>query len=168
MSVSAWAHRMRLTASRTAPAASRAAVIIGLVVLFSAAAVDKMFHLSSFYLAVRHYVLVPPSLAPSLTLLVPMLELWIAVGLMVRQWRRYAALSAAALLAVFAMALLANHYAGVLAPCGCMFSLTLSEATMPHVAFNGLVAGLALTLFLESKRAHGPVRAGDDEDGPRH
>lgn len=136
----------------TVPALSRTATIACLCLLFAAAGVDKLLHLNSFYLALRHYVLVPPAWAPTLTLLVPLLELWVAVGLVIAVWRFYAAAAAAVLLTIFALALAANHVAGVLAPCGCMFSLTLSEATMPHVAFNSLLAGLCVTLCLDRAR----------------
>jgi uncharacterized membrane protein YphA (DoxX/SURF4 family) len=126
-----------------------AASVIGLVALFTVSSIDKLFHLSGFYLALRSYVLVPPETAPFLTLFVPLLELWVGIGLAVPMWRRYAAIAAATLLTVFAGALGANHLAGVGAPCGCMFSLTLSEATVPHIVFNCLAASLALTLCIE-------------------
>lgn len=126
-----------------------AASVIGLSALFTASSIDKLFHLSGFYLAVRSYVLVPPDAAAFLTLFIPLLELWVGVGLAMPMWRRYAAIAAATLLTVFAGALGANHLAGVSAPCGCMFSLTLSEATVPHIVFNCLAASLAFTLCIE-------------------
>ncbi|MPZ21258.1 MAG: hypothetical protein GEV06_25675 [Luteitalea sp.] len=134
-----------------APDVIRAATIVGLVVLLSVAAIDKIINLSSFHAAVRNYVLVPLPVARDVTLLVPALELWVAVGLMVSIWRPYAAIAGAGLLVLFAVGLGANYLAGVPAPCGCLFSLTLADATAPHIVFNGLVAALSLTLRLEHR-----------------
>jgi hypothetical protein len=137
---------MKWTALRSDVAWHERVTVIALVVLFGAAAIDKLFHLNGFYFATRHYVLVPPIIAPYLTLIVPMLELWVAIGLAVPIWRPYAAVAGTGLLVAFAAGLTANYLAGISAPCGCMYSLTLSKATLPHVLFNGLAAALSATL----------------------
>jgi uncharacterized membrane protein YphA (DoxX/SURF4 family) len=129
----------------------RLLLLAGFSFIFFTSSVDKIFHLSGFTKAVGAYVLVPHWSASMLGLFIPLLELWIAIGLIVPLWREYAAALASGLLAVFAIALMANLHYGVITPCGCYFSLTLSLATRPHVVLDISMSVLAASLFLDDR-----------------
>jgi uncharacterized membrane protein YphA (DoxX/SURF4 family) len=115
--------------------------------------IDKLLHRSGFETALQDYFFVPDGSVAYLALLVPLFELWIAIGLVVVRWRKPSALAASLLLMVFAIALGVNRLSRPTAPCGCWFTFTLGQATMPHVAGDFMLAALAFTLWLEPRRS---------------
>jgi uncharacterized membrane protein YphA (DoxX/SURF4 family) len=139
-----------LTRSRELPSldlttATHWVVLAFFALLFGSSAIDKWLHFPQFLTAVGGYVLVPPSLAQTIAVFVASLEIWLAAGFLVPAWRKPAATLATGTLLVFAAALAANYHYGVLSPCGCWFSVTLSQATLPHIIFDVVLAGLAMT-----------------------
>jgi hypothetical protein len=122
------------------------------IVLFASTGIDKWIHFAQFLEAVTGYVLVPAKYAQTVAVFVALFELWLACGFIVPACRRMAAGMASVLLFLFAAALWTNYHFGVLAPCGCWFSVTLSQATLPHVVFDLFLAGVACTLWLEAPR----------------
>lgn len=120
-----------------------AVIVWTLAGLFLYAGVDKLLHYSGFVNALGNYVLMPRGWAPVFAPPVILAELAIGAGLLVRPWRRTAALLGAALLAVFTVALLVNARLGDNGICGCWFSLTLARGTGMHTLFNLLFIALA-------------------------
>jgi len=135
--------------ARAIPMLTRYAGLTFFSFLLAFSGFDKWLHFGNFLNTVRQYVLVPPFLAQSLALLIPSFELWLAIAFLIPAWRRHAAISSTVLFSAFAAALSANAAAGVLAPCGCWFSLTLSQSTRPHILFDILLAMLCLTYVLD-------------------
>ena len=129
-------------------------IVLLLAAIFLFSSFDKVFHYEAFVNAVRNYVLVPrgwaPYLAPSLILV----ELMIGVGLLVRPWRRSAALTAVFTLAAFTAAISFNYLYGGRGICGCWFTITLANSTNLHLLQNALFLCLALSIwFDEGKRS---------------
>ena len=133
------------------------AIIAALTLLFIFAGIDKIFHFSGFVNALRNYVLVPSGTAGFLAVPVIAMEIFIGVGLLLKPWRRPAALAAAVMLVIFTVALWLNHTYGDRGVCGCWFTLTLAEGTNSHIAQNLLMAFLALSIWWEEPDA--PVAA---------
>lgn len=124
-----------------------------LAAVLGLASIDKLVHYDGFVTALQHYVILPRSVAPFLAIFVILSELWIAGGLLLRNSRRIACVSSAALLVVFALALGVNYYYDQSAPCGCSFTFTLGDSSPVHIALNLILAGLALTLPIDEVNA---------------
>ncbi len=116
--------------------------VLAAVFLFSG--VDKVVHYQGFINALRDYVIVPRGWAAVLAPPVVGVELVVGVALLVRAWRQAAALTAAAVLAVFTAALGLNRLMGGRGVCGCWFTLTLSKSTPLHMTQNLMFLGLAI------------------------
>lgn len=130
-----------------------AAILWTLVGLFLFAAIDKVLHYAGFVNALSNYVLMPRGWAEIVAPAIILAELAIGAGLLVRSWRRSAALLGAGLLALFTFALLVNAQAGDRGICGCWFSLTLAEGTGTHTLFNLLFIALAGFAWLDARPA---------------
>ena len=127
--------------------------LLFLAALFLFAGLDKAFHYGGFVKALAGYVVVPDGLERHLALPVILTELLVGVGLLVRSWRSAATLAAAALLSVFVVALAVNRLVAPEAECGCWFTLTLGRATGAHILLDLVLLGLAVTSWLEERRA---------------
>ena len=119
--------------------------VLAAVFLFSG--VDKVVHYQGFVNALRDYVIMPRGWAPVLAPSVIAVELLVGVALLVKAWRQTAAMTAAAVLAVFSAALGFNRLLGGRGICGCWFTLTLSKSTPLHMVQNLMLLGLALTIW---------------------
>jgi hypothetical protein len=150
--------RLDVNVSGRLTEAARWITIGFLFILFGASSIDKWLHFGNFLNAVRGYVLTPEGYAQTVGIFVASFELWLAIGFVVQSWRRMASAMAFALLLVFAGALFANYHFGVLTPCGCWYSVTLSEATPAHVVFDLFLAGLAGTLWFDRSLQGGANR----------
>lgn len=129
-------------------------IVILLAAVFLFSGVDKLSHYEAFVNAVRNYILVPRGWAPYLAPSVVLVELMIGVGLLVRPWRRSAALTAVFTLALFTTAISFNYLYGGRGICGCWFTITLANSTNLHLLQNALFLGLALSIwFDEGKRS---------------
>lgn len=133
-------------------------MLLVLVAIFLFSGVDKILHYDGFLNALRNYVVVPRGTAPYFAIPVIAVELMIGVGLLIPAWRRAAALTAAAILAVFTVALGLNHLYGGRGICGCWFTLTLAKSTGMHVLQNLLLLGLSLSIWW-TERAGSPAAA---------
>jgi hypothetical protein len=112
------------------------AVIAFLSLLFAFSSFDKVFHYHQFVNAVRNYSLVPRGFANYLALPLIVIELFIAVCLLYKPWRRSAALAGLAAMILFTAALLTNFIYGARGICGCWFTLTLAQGNSVHIAQN--------------------------------
>lgn len=123
------------------------AILLMLAVIFLFSAVDKLLHYGGFVNALRSYIVVPRGWAPYLSVPVIAAELMVGVGLLVRPWRRPAALTAAIVLAIFTTALGLNRLLGGRGICGCWFTITLARGGTMHVVQNLIMLTLALALW---------------------
>lgn len=126
-------------------------IVILLSVIFLLSAADKIYHYRGFVDALRNYILVPFEAAPVLAGPVIALELAIGLGLLIGTWRSTAAMLAAVTLGLFTSAIALNYFFGGRGICGCWFTVTLAEGTASHLLLNGMLLGLALMLWHESK-----------------
>jgi uncharacterized membrane protein YphA (DoxX/SURF4 family) len=138
---------------RTVSKTVRTISLLFIAVLFLYAGVDKAFHFSGFVKALAGYVLVPDGVERFLALPLILSELLVGVGLLVKPWRRPAALLATILLFAFTLALAVNQRYAPGAECGCWFTVTLGKATTSHLVQNLLLLGLSLSLWLDEKGA---------------
>lgn len=98
------------------PLASR--LIMG--VIFVAAAVPKLLHPDVFTRSINAYELVPNSVAPTIALGLPPLELLLGLLLLAGwRWVRPAAVACLGLLVVFVVALISAWARGLAIDCGC-------------------------------------------------
>jgi uncharacterized membrane protein YphA (DoxX/SURF4 family) len=126
-----------------------------LIFIFAGAALDKWLNFPQFANALSDYALVPSGYAPTVAIFLALFELWLAIGLAFPVWRKMAAGLTAATLLVYAAALLVNSYFGILAPCGCWFSIALRESTGLHVVFDLLLSGFAVTVWKDASTKKG-------------
>ncbi len=122
-----------------------ASYFLGVVFLFTS--IDKLFHYNAFLNALASYVLMPAAIVSYLALPIILTELWAGVGLLIKWWRKAAALTSASLLTIFTLALTLNYIYKPGAICGCWFTITLGTATEIHIAQNLVMLGLALTVW---------------------
>jgi uncharacterized membrane protein YphA (DoxX/SURF4 family) len=127
------------------------AIVIFLAAIFLFSVVDKIFHYQGFLNALRNYVLVPRGTASTLAPMVIAAELTIGIGLLIAPWRRQAAIAAAALLALFTVAIALNYFYGGRGICGCWFTITLAKSTGTHLVQNLLLLSLGLSLVYNRK-----------------
>lgn len=112
--------------------------------LFATAAWSKLQHLEEFHGVVRNFRLLPAGAARPVAWLLPVVELAVAAGLLVRPLAGAAALAAAALLAVFALAIAVNVLRGRSAiDCGCLRQGMRQPLSWLLVGRNLLLAALA-------------------------
>lgn len=127
-------------------------IMIGfLAAIFLFSGLDKIFHYQGFVNALRDYVLVPRGTAPYFSMPLIGVELLVGVGLLLKPWRRQAALTAAGLLALFTLAIALNYHYGGRGICGCWFTITLSKSTGMHLAQNILFFCLALQIWMDAR-----------------
>jgi methylamine utilization protein MauE len=119
-----------------------------LIVLFSFAAIDKLIHFRGFVGAIQSYGLLPSRLESSAAIFFIMAEFAIALGLLTKQWRRPAALSAVSLLGTFTVVYLTINPGRV---CGCWFTLTLNSGGYFHILQNLVFIALAILTWMDHK-----------------
>lgn len=133
---------------------------LGVVFLFTS--IDKLFHYNAFLNALANYVLTPSAIVSYLALPIILAEFWVGIGLLIKWWRKAAALITASLLFIFTLALILNYIYKPGTICGCWFTITLGTATEIHIAQNVVMLGLALTVWwldsnLTKKSATGTI-----------
>ena len=136
-----------------------AAIIIVLAAVFLFSAVDKLYHYEGFLKALRNYVIVPAGTAEYLAPMVIGLEVLLGFGLALRRFRKQAAVSSAATLCLFTLALALNHRYGGNGICGCWFTLTLASGTADHIMQNLALMGCSLFIWWEAARDRHRLRA---------
>ncbi|CFX58350.1 Methylamine utilization protein MauE [Candidatus Filomicrobium marinum] len=120
-----------------------------LALLFAGAAYSKLRHQEEFYGVVRNFRLMPDWLAYPFAMILPWLELAVAVGLVVDRAMPVAAVAASSLLIVFALAIAINVARGRKAiDCGCFRTGYRQNLSWLLVLRNVLLAGAGLILVL--------------------
>jgi hypothetical protein len=74
----------------------------------------------------------------------------VGLGLLVPAWRRGAAITAAATLLLFTVALVINHAFGGRGICGCWFTITLAKSSGSHIAQNLILLVMASLVALDT------------------
>jgi|SRR6185503_15498362 len=119
-----------------------------LIGLFSFAAIDKLIHFGGFVTAIHSYQLLPSWLEHYAAIFFIMAEFAIAIGLLMKRWRRAACLAAVLLLGTFTIVYLAVNPAGV---CGCWFTLTLNSGGYFHILQNLVFIALAILTWMDDR-----------------
>lgn len=122
-------------------------------VLLASAALHKLVHRSDFRQALIAYQLVPGSLIALVALILPVLELASAAALLFESFRGSGGLSAAALFALYALAMIVNLLRGRRdLACGCSWGVSSARAeptvSAGLVARNLVLVGVTLVLAL--------------------
>ena len=116
-----------------------------LAALFLTAALSKLTAIDEFHGVVRNFRLLPDGLARPVAMVLPVVEMAIAAGLLIGPLARPAALAAAALLAVFGLAITVNVLRGrTQIDCGCFRNGMKQRIGWATVARNGVLTALAL------------------------
>lgn len=136
-----------------------------LIGLFAFAAVDKIFHFHGFVTAVQSYRLLPAQVEYAAAIFFILAELGIALGLLIRRWRRSASLAAVLLLALFTGVYLVARPESV---CGCWFTLTLNTGGSFHILQNLVFIGLAVLTWFDSKPSSSSSDTSSDFYSQRH
>lgn len=114
-----------------------------LALLFAVAAVGKLTAREEFYGVVRNFRLLPDGLSRLVAAVLPVVELLVAVALLVDPVAQAAALAAAALLAVFGVAIAINVIRGrTWIDCGCF-----RNGMKQRISWLMVLRNLVLTLL---------------------
>ncbi len=120
-----------------------------LAALFASAAAGKLRALAEFEGVVANYRLLPAALARPAALALPAAEVAVALLLLVPATRGAGGVAAAALLALFAVAMGVNILRGRREiDCGCFRTTHRQYLTAWHLVRNAVLVGFALTLTL--------------------
>jgi len=125
--------------------------------VFLFAGVPKLLDPASFAEAIENYQLLPREHVGWLAVVLPPLEIAIALALVTGVAKRGAALAAAGMLAVFAVAIGQAVVRGIDIDCGCFGAATEAAASWWSVARNvALIACCAAVLWLGREPAQSP------------
>jgi hypothetical protein len=123
-------------------------IAFGFAVLFIGTAWHKLSALGRFSAILRDYRLLPALLIRPLTLLIPAIELTLVLGWLSNLSPRVTAMTSAALLSTYALAMIINLGRGrIYIDCGCGFGASIGEGqalSSSLVARNILLIGIAL------------------------
>lgn len=116
-----------------------------LALLFATAAVSKLQHIEEFYGVVRNFRLIPDGPSRVVAFVLPIVELAVAAGLMIAPLAVPAAVTGAALLAGFGVAIAINVIRGrTWIDCGCMRQGMKQQISWMMVLRNVVLTVLAL------------------------
>lgn len=123
------------------------ALRVFLALLFATAALSKLSRIEEFYGVVRNFRLLPDGLSRVVAFVLPVIELAVAVGLVIRPLAAPAAMAAAALLIVFGLALAINVARGRTSiDCGCFRQGLKQPVSWLLVGRNILLTMVALAV----------------------
>lgn len=121
---------------------------LALVAVYLAAALPKLTDAATFARDIDNYHLVPVEWAGTLAVLMPPLELVVALALLVGLHARGAALVSAGMLAVFAGAMSQAIARGIDLDCGCFGSALAMEVSGWSILRNVVLASLSIPIVL--------------------
>jgi len=120
---------------------------------FAYAALQKILAPAAFAADIGHYHLLPHPLTLALGLYLPWLEIFCGIGILCRWRERGALILAAAMCAMFCVALSSAWFRGLDINCGC-FGHGAASSDLPLAIARSAVLGLlALSLFTRSQSA---------------
>lgn len=124
-------------------------ISLAFALLFALSAMHKLRSVSRFEAVLDSYRLVPQSILAVVAMVVPIMELALAIGLLIPQLRIAAALAASSLLLAYAIAMAVNILRGnVLLDCGCSFGSARQGVSWGLVWRNLLLSVLPLQLLI--------------------
>ena len=116
-----------------------------LAILFASAALSKLTGQQEFYGVVRNFRLLPDMASRVVAMVLPVVELAVAAGLLVTSLAVPAAITGAALLAVFGLAIAVNVLRGrTWIDCGCMRNGMKQRVSWVMVGRNAVLTAMAL------------------------
>lgn len=125
------------------------ALRVFLALMFATAAASKLGHAEEFYGVVRNFRILPDGPSRVVALVLPVVELAVAAGLLIRPLAVPAAVTAAGLLAVFGLALAINVLRGrTWIDCGCFRNGLKQQVSWMMVLRNAVLTALALAVAL--------------------
>ena len=134
------------------------AVLIALI--FAGAAIAKLTAWSELPGIVQNFRVLPRAWVIPVALLLPLLEAAIALGILIKETRPVAALSAAVLFTIFGAALAINYFRGRRhIDCGCFRSDLKQPISIAVIVRNGFLAVCALLLLPAGRSAALPPLA---------
>jgi methylamine utilization protein MauE len=132
------------------------ALLIALV--FAGAAIAKLTAWRELPGVVQNFRVLPRALVLPVSLLLPLLEAAIAPGMVIKETRSVAALTAAVLFTIFGAALAMNYFRGRRhIDCGCFRSDLKQPISIAVIARNGFLAVCALLLPAGGTAALSPL-----------
>lgn len=118
-----------------------------LALLFTTAAVSKLMNIEEFYGVVRNFRLIPDGMSRVAAMVLPVVELAVAVGLLIHPLAIPAAIVGAALFVVFAFAIAINVMRGrTYIDCGCFRNGMKQGVSWLLVGRNAILTMLALAI----------------------
>jgi thiol-disulfide isomerase/thioredoxin len=125
---------------------------LGLSAVFGVAAITKLIDQRGTHEAVKNFGS-PASIAPAVSLLLPIAELAIACGLLFAATTSVSALGALLVLALFVVAISVNLARGRVHECHCFGQLYSRPLGWPTLIRNVIFAALAVLVLWQSRRA---------------
>lgn len=120
-----------------------------LALMFATAAVSKLGHAEEFYGVVRNFRILPDGASRAVAMVLPVVELAVAAGLLIRSLAVPAAVTAAGLLMIFAVALAINVMRGRTAiDCGCFRNGLKQQVSWLMVLRNAALTAVALAVAI--------------------
>lgn len=126
---------------------------VGLACLFAYAASQKLGDLPALATSITHYRVVPQALIGWGALMVPSFELVTALGLVSPWLHRGSALLSAAMLWIFAAAMIQARLRGINLECGCFGADSTVMVGTSTIARNLVLGAIALWIALEGSRS---------------
>lgn len=139
-----------MTTSPRTPALPARLTAVAVALIFLAAAPHKILSPAGFAASIHGYDLLPAVLVNVVTLILPWLEMLVAILLLCRVWTGPAIFLANAMFAVFLAAVVSAHLRGLNIDCGCFSSSPDAPASMIWYMLRGtafLFLGLAAAWF---------------------
>jgi putative oxidoreductase len=123
-------------------AVALARVLLGALLVWAGAA--KIGHPEALAVAIAGFRLLPPGLVAPLAVILPFFEVLLGLYLVVGLFTRVVAAVAAAQFVIYAMAIASAVLRDIPANCGCFGPGDTAVADWPHVAFDLVLAAVAL------------------------
>ena len=120
--------------------------------VFAYAAVPKLIDPSEFAVAIQNYRFLPEHLVGYAALFVPAFELVIALGLLLPDYQRGAALLATVMLVVFGAAMAQARWRGIDLSCGCFGAVLEAKVSWLTVIRTLALGALSAVLLFAAQR----------------
>jgi uncharacterized membrane protein YphA (DoxX/SURF4 family) len=123
---------------------------ICLGLLFIISGLSKLLNLSHFTLIVRNFNILPFTMVPVFSILLPPLEYLLGVALVLGFYPRLGALAAAGLLIMFIIAIVINLARGHLPECGC-FEFIIKSRVGAGLLINDILLLIGTVVLMRTK-----------------
>lgn len=125
--------------------------ILILFLIYFSAGVLKILTPMQFYGAVRSYeILKDPFLVAIVSSIVPFIEVFSAVFLLLPAWRKSSSLIIFLMTVVFLFALLFAYFRGINMDCGCFGGVLMGETGLSSIIKNIFLALVSAFVFIKS------------------